>query len=60
MVEKNAEKRPSATEALAFPIVARSLEVHFSFIRKTRSVVVITVQCSNAYTVYYDYMFYVI
>jgi len=32
MVEKKAENRPSATEALAFPVVARSLEVHiFSF-----------------------------
>jgi len=29
MVEKNAEKRPSATEALAFAVVARPLEVHF-------------------------------
>jgi len=29
MVDKNATKRPSATEALAFPVIAQSLEVLF-------------------------------
>jgi len=29
MVNKNAEKRPSATEALSFPVISQKLEVQF-------------------------------